>query len=327
MLACNSFILEYRDWRIMSSDNIIKNRIEAADANGSTLDESVKKVLAIKPILARILQGCVKEFENLPIADIENKYIEGTPSIACEAVHEDETVPVITGTNTEHKSINEGTVTFDLKFNAYVPKSDETMQMIINVEGQNNASYPILKRGIYYCGRMLSAQYGTIFTESHYEKLRKVVSIWVCFAGNQKQQNTINRYVLQEKALSGAFKASEEEYNLLEVIMVYLGDDDKTDNKLLKMLDKIFSEEYNVGEKISYLQDECGIDTTSNMNEEVDGMCNYSEYVRDKGRAEGMDIVNKLTALLLEAKRFDDLKRSTEDRDFQNQLLQEFGLA
>ena len=124
-----------------------------------------------------------------------------------------------------------------------------------------------------------------------------------------------------------AYEANVDEYNMLEVIMVYIGDDGKTDNKLLKMLDKIFSKAYNVGEKISCLQDECGINTTSDINKEVEGMCNYSEYVRDKGRAEGMDIVNKLTALLLEAKRFDDLKRSTEDRDFQNQLLQEFGLA
>ena len=316
----------------MSSDNFTGSRISTAVGDEKpNLDDAVKRVLALKPILARILQGCVKEFADLPINDIENKYIEGTPSIATEAVHEDEYVPVITGSSTEHKTKKEGTVTFDLKFNAIVPNNEGYIKLILNVEGQNKASYPIIKRGIYYCGRMLSAQYGTVFTNSHYEKLRKVISIWVCFDGNRKQLNTINQYRMQEKAILGKFHANDDYYNLLEVITLYIGDDTKTDNKLLKMLDKIFSEEYNVGEKISCLQDECGINTTSDINKEVEGMCNYSEHVRNEGIAEGlakgMDIVNKLTALLLEAKRFDDLKRSTEDRDFQNQLLQEFGLA
>ena len=103
-------------------------------------------------------------------------------------------MPVITGSNTEFSSATEGKVTFDLKFNAVVPDEEGTRQMIINVEGQNRAAYPILKRGIYYCGRMLSAQYGTVFKQSHYEKLRKVISIWVCFAGDEKNVNTINSY-------------------------------------------------------------------------------------------------------------------------------------
>lgn len=36
------------------------------------------------------------------------------------------------------------------------------------------------KRAVYYCGRMLSAQYGTVFTNSHDEKVKRVISLWVC---------------------------------------------------------------------------------------------------------------------------------------------------
>lgn len=48
----------------------------------------------------------------------------------------------------------------------------EPIRLIINVEAQNNfkPGYPLLKRAIYYCGQMLSAQYGTKFNHSHYEK-------------------------------------------------------------------------------------------------------------------------------------------------------------
>ena len=286
-----------------------------------SFNEAVKKVLALKPILARILQGCVKEFNDLPINDIENKYIEGTPTIATEAVHEDEYVPVITGSSTEHKTKKEGTVTFDLKFNAIVPNNEGYIKLILNVEGQNKASYPILKRGIYYCGRMLSAQYGTVFTNSHYEKLRKVISIWVCFDGNRKQLNTINQYRMQEKSVLGKFKANDDYYNLLEVITLYIGDDTKTDNKLLKMLDKIFSKKYNVDEKKKYLQDECGI---AMSDAEVDTMCNYSDYVENRGKQERLlqDIRSLMETLNLSAeKAMQALKVSPEEQaELQAQL-------
>lgn len=302
----------------MSSDNYVASRFNTvAEGVETKLDGAVKKILALKPIFARILQGCVEEFADLPLEDIEHKYIEGTPSIASEAVHEDENGPVITGCNTEHKSVHEGTVTFDLKFNALVPDSDGYMQLIVNVEGQNKASYPLLKRGIYYCGRMLSAQYGTVFTKSHYEKLRKVISIWVCFAGDEKNVNTINSYTLMEKHLCGQYKAKSKHYNLIEVVTVYIGDDQKTNNKLLKMLDKIFNSRYNVAEKKRYLQDECGIA----MTKEVDEMCNYSEFIRNEGRVEGrtesrlQDVRNLMDSLNLTAeKAMQVLKVSTEEQ-------------
>lgn len=65
--------------------------------------------------------------------------------------------------------------------------------------------------------------------------------------------------MLKERHLCGAFTAKRDYYNLVEVVTLYIGDDQKTNNKLLKMLDKIFSRKYNVDEKKKYLQDECGV--------------------------------------------------------------------
>ncbi len=298
----------------MSHDNFIGRQLESASIGSkATLDNSVKRVLALKPILARILQGVVPEFSNLPIADIENKYIEGKPDIATETVHEGEVVPVITGTNTESSSATEGKVTFDLKFNAVVPDDEGLMQMIINVEGQNKASYPILKRGVYYCGRMLSSQYGTVFVDSHYEKLRKVVSIWICFAGNKKQKNTINRYSLQESKLSGGYNSPISNYNLLDIVMVYIGDDGETDNQLLKMLDKLFNDRYNVEEKKKFLQEDCGVAVTEDVSKEVESMCNYSDYVEERGEKRGEKRGKKLGKLNT---RIDDIKAIMKSLNF-----------
>lgn len=51
---------------------------------------------------------------------------------------------------------------------------------------------------------------------------------------------------------------------------------------------------------------------------------------RVEGKAEGIaeatELINKLNALLISAKRFEDLERSTVDKEFQKQLLAEFRL-
>ena len=56
------------------------------------------------------------------------------------------------------------------------------MEIIVNVEAQNkyNPGYPLIKRGIYYVSRMLSAQNGVDFKSGEYGKLKKVCSIWIC---------------------------------------------------------------------------------------------------------------------------------------------------
>ena len=46
----------------------------------------------------------------------------------------------------------------------------------------------------------------------------------------------------------------------------------------------------------------------------------------ERGREEEARQNAALTARLLEENRLDDLKRSTEDREFKEQLLKEFGI-
>ena len=53
---------------------------------------------------------------------------------------------------------------------------------------------------------MISSQYGTIFTNSHYEKIQKVYSIWICFNPPEKRKNSINIYSVKEKNVVGKVK-------------------------------------------------------------------------------------------------------------------------
>ena len=54
----------------------------------------------------------------------------------------------------------------------------ENIRLIINAEAQNRfkLKYPLTKRAVYYGSRLISAQNGTVFTKSDYQKLLKVYS-------------------------------------------------------------------------------------------------------------------------------------------------------
>ena len=63
---------------------------------------------------------------------------------------------------------------------------------------------------------------------------------------------------------------------------------------------------------------------------EVLAMTRLGQMLYDDGMKKGMEKkenqLTELTARLLEENRLDDLKRSTEDKEFKEQLLKEFGI-
>lgn len=203
----------------------------------------------------------------------------------------DEGGTVISGMDTEDKSVREGTVTYDIRFRAIVPDSEEQIALIINVEAQNDfyPGYPLIKRGIYYCCRMISSQYGREFTGSHYEKIKKVYSIWIYMKPPQYRENTITRYRLVEEYLVGEGKEPIRNYDLLSIIMLCLGGPDGSNyDGVLRMLDVLLSNETSEAEKRKILQDDYDIQMTQTMEREVSVMCNLSKGVEEKGVAKGI---------------------------------------
>ena len=136
-------------------------------------DAACKNVLSEKGIIANILQDCVGEFQTCSIDEIVNHCIEGQPETGTVLVEPNGGISRITSQQVEDKSEREGTVFYDIRFTAVAPSDGKPIRLIINIEAQNNfhPGYPLLKRAIYYCSRMISSQYGTVFTKSHYEKI------------------------------------------------------------------------------------------------------------------------------------------------------------
>ena len=256
-------------------------------------DEACKKVLAEKIILAWIMKHTMKEYAKYDVREIVGDFIVGEPKVAETKVLPDETnAPKITGTGVEDTTVTEGSVTYDIQFRAVVPDSDEIVQMIINVEAQNDfyPGYPIIKRGIYYCARMISSQYGTVFTKSNYEKIQKVYSVWICMNPPKERSNTITEYSLTEKHHIGKVKEVEEYYDLMSAIMVCLGrNEDETEHELLRLLDVLLSSDKKAKEKKEILENEFQIPMTETMETEVEYMCNLSDGVEQKGIEKGIE--------------------------------------
>ena len=194
------------------------------------------------------MKSCLTEYADCTVNEIAEKYIEEKPQVTEIPVAPDErqNTSVIQGTGVEDTTITEGTVTFDIRFHAGVPVSSEQIGLIINIEAQNQfyPGYPLTKRGIYYCCRMISSQYGTVFTGSHYEKLKKVYSVWICMDPPKSRENTITRYFIQEGNLIGRVREPVKNYDLLSVLLLCPGDPGSSGSEgILKLLGVLLASE------------------------------------------------------------------------------------
>lgn len=254
-------------------------------------NQAAKKVLSQKKILAFILKRMVEEFKDESVQDIMTKYIEGTPLISQVPVHPDETnqeIERIHGNNTEDGSISEGMVRYDILFQALVPKTKEPLMLIINIEAQGKAKpgYSILKRATYYASRMISSQRGRDFYGDDYDKIKKVYTIWICMNAPKDTGNSINRYRMMEERLHGKYHAEQWQYNILNVVMLYLGDR-KTQDDLIEMLRIIFKEKAPARVKKQQLEEAYGIRLTEDETKELSKMCNLSEGLYNSGFNDG----------------------------------------
>lgn len=279
-------------------------------------DAAAKKLLSSKKILAWILKYCVEEFKDCSIADIRDRYIIGIPETASVPVLPDETNAAakvnadrISGERTEDTSVTEGKVTFDIRFRAITPRS-ELVQLIINIEAQRSrrTSYPLLKRAMYYVSRLISSQYGVDFDKAQYGKIKKVYSIWLCMDAPD-DRGGITRYRMQEEPEYGNILDEKENYDLQQVVMVYVAHARADmENRLLNLLGELFVSEDDASRKKAELIEHYDIDLNENEERLVSTMCNLSVGVYVRGRESGIAETLRKTAV-----RFLNMGLSVED--------------
>ena len=262
--------------------------IELTDGK-AMYDESCKKILADKAILAYIMKECVEEYADVDVTEIAERYIEGVPDIG---VMEISTGKTIKGLPTELIGNNTGKIFFDIRYHATAPKGDELIELMINIEAQNDQypGYPLVKRGIFYDCLMITSQYGTEFDKLDYNQVKKSYSIWLCRNAPKHLANSITAYELNERNIVGNVQEKREHYDLLTVVMVHLGHvRDEQSSELLNLFNKLFSEELRAKEKLELLEDEYNILSSEELESEVIEMCNWSKTVEDTAGKRGYD--------------------------------------
>jgi hypothetical protein len=280
-------------------------------------DSYCKSLLAHKIILAYIMKYCIKEFEEYDVRYIAENCIDGTPQISGVPVNRNNPEK-ITGVNTEDATADEGTVYFDIRFVALLPGTNENVRIIVNVETQNkyNPGYSLVKRGLYYCCRLISAQNETEFSKNDYDNIRKVYSIWICTDAPNYAKNTINRYCIKEENMVGEYKIDSSKYDLINMILLCLDKDseeagnkeienkdiepEKVENEkseILRLLRIVLSEYISTDKRKNILNNDFDIDDKYDLGEEMNCMCNLGEGIRERAMSAGISTGKELTQL------------------------------
>ena len=263
-------------------------------------DKSIKKVLANKPILARILKFTVHELSTLSLQQIESCIDSNSVMLGQTFVEPGLSNPKIISKQLEDDISGEGRIVYDLRFVVNLPDGEKT-KIIINVEAQrkSNPGYSIVNRGIFYAARLLSAQLNTEFTNNgsdsaQYDNMKKVYSIWICMDCPEDKKESIVSYSLKPEILyQGNNRLNiDYTYDYVSVVVVHLsGNPECSQNQLIGMLDTLLSK-MDVKTKKQKLQEEFQLPITVKIDQEVSDMCNLSlglwEEAVTKGKHEGM---------------------------------------
>ncbi len=263
-------------------------------------DTQCKKILSEKIILAWILKHVTTEFSEMCIEEIMN-CIEN-PQISSVKVNPGETNQTpseqknTVKTGIEDAVSDEGSIYYDVIFSAYVPAKDARIKLIINLEAQKSfyPGYEIVTRGIFYCGRMLSAQLGTEFRAKDYDNLKKVYSIWICMNAPKYIGNAISEYSIKKDDIISGIPNKPKAYDKISVVQICLNNKSDTHNQLLGMLNILLSPDIPVTEKKKHLSEDYHINTENKLKKELNLMCNLSDFVEERGVNKKLqELINK----------------------------------
>ncbi len=276
----------------------IKNAVVSAGQKAQ-YDETAKRLLGQKIILAHILIKTVPEFKGMSPKEVV-PLIEGTPMIGSVPVEpgltngkngrNKEGNERLVGFNTENGEVNEGLVRFDIVF--YVRTKDGLSQIIINCEAQQKKplQYSILNRAGFYVSRLISSQKGRDFEKSNFNDILPVYSIWLLM---NMEDNSLTHVHLTQDKLLGSYEP-DGNMNMFNVILIGLSKELKEpeeEQELHRLLGVLFSAELDAEEKLGIMEREFEIPVEDEIRRDIDNMCNLSEGIWEaallEGKAEG----------------------------------------
>lgn len=253
-------------------------------------DTQALAILSQKKLMAKLLKEVVPEVKQYSAEEIET-FIEGTPKVSKIGVHPNtKLLPRIIGRATESKLLGEGVIKFDLWFNLDIPNEAKPIRIIINVEaqGKENPGYNIVTRAIYYCCRLVSEQYETEFSNSNYDDIKKVYSIWVCMP-RKKKNNSVESYSIERYQEYGRSGGTRDRYDLMTAVIIRLGKNKPKDKSFFNVLSAIFSDTISLEEKLHICEENGTAITDKELLERIGNMASFGKAIADDYFEKGIE--------------------------------------
>ena len=236
-------------------------------------DGVAKMLFTHKQIVAWILRECFPEFKGYPLDFIIDNCLDCLDD-----------VDYLIG-DTTHGS---GGTDMDVCIHVRLPQDLETkIRIIINIEIQNDfyPGYNIIKRGIYYECDLIAREKETVFTDSHYDDMKKVYTVWICLQAPVKLANTFERYGMAKLNLEDEIHAIHQNgapYDLLDMVMIYLNNESQEGGgPFMAMMRTLFSPTLSKEEKLKILKERYSI-TFKQEDEKVNKFIEYVKQVNLK---------------------------------------------
>ena len=280
----------------MERNTIFYEALETAGLKAQ-YDGHVKKLLSFRQVISQILTRTLAEYEGYTPQEaahwIEPETIpDQEEKEECPETEED----FMVGKSEVSEEPGEGSTIYDLRFQIQTPEPEgRRSELLVNLEAQKKfwMQYRIVTRGIFYAAKMITEQYGRYFSNSNYQKLRKVYSIWICMNSPNYVGNAMVEYKICKTDRVGSVPEKEKNYDKLSVILICLntkkglGEEGSLHHFLNVLLSPVLKPE----EKAEIFSQVYGIRMEKEIRKELEGMCNLSGAIEEKalrrGRKEG----------------------------------------
>ena len=135
---------------------------------------------------------------------------------------------------------------------------------------------------VFYVSRMISSQKERDFSNSNYNDIKRVYSIWLCM---NMPENSLEHIHLAKDSIVN-FHAWKGKMDLINIVMIGLAEElPKHEEKyeLHRLLGALLSQDLTVNEKLDIIGNEYAIPIEKDFREDVSIMCNLSRKIKETG--------------------------------------------
>lgn len=268
-----------------------KNIIKESDL---TYDQKFKQLFAKKVFIAPVLKNIIPEYKDLGLETIETLI----------NTRNDVNVNPQVYSNDDSGKGDETETHYDVLADCALPDGETVCVGFffdLEMQRENQPGYPVPKRGVYYCCRLISRQVENLGEEA-YNQIKPVYSVWILINNIPKYlQNSIYKAELTGHSNKKFIDVSRinSQVGLIHLYLVYLSEDfrvEENGDNLIKYLQSVFTKQVDNPKFNPYYE------YSGKIKKEVDDVMTIRESFEARGEARGKayGIIEGKIELLLE---------------------------